>query len=404
MNEAPPRKRFSRLRQRIHIALDYSTPSDWLSVAVHRTLVVLILFSVAAIVLESVPQIAKGRERLFFAIECVAIFVFTLEYALRVWSAPEHTPYAEMHPWLARWHFVRTPLAIVDLLSIIPLYVVLFADADLRVLLILRLLRFFKLARYSPGMRSLAAAMQSERNALLASGVLLIGAMLLSSSLIHLAEGHIQPDKFGTIPDAMWWAIVTLTTVGYGDIVPITLAGRIIAGFTMVTGMLMLALPIGIVATAFSEEIHRREFVVTWGMLARVPLFSSLNASEIAELMQYLRAQNIPPETLVVRRGDPARCMYFIASGSVEIEEPTGVIRLEEGEFFGEISLLRNTQRSANVRTLGATKLLLLDAADVRALMERNDEIREAIESAAAKRRTERDSDHTEHNSPRPRF
>ncbi len=402
MIDEAQRDSLARLRRRVHFALDYSTPNDRLSVLVHRVLVLLILLSVAAIVLESVPSIAKSRERLFFAIECAAIFVFTLEYGLRVWSAPEHTPYAEMHPWAARWHFVRTPLAIVDLLSTIPLYIVLFADVDLRVLLILRLLRFFKLARYSPGMRSLAAAMQAERNALLASGVLLIGAMLVSSSLIHLVEGHVQPDKFGTIPDSMWWAIVTLTTVGYGDVVPVTLAGRIVAGCTMVTGMLMLALPIGIVATAFSEEIHKREFVVTWGMLSRVPLFASLNASEIAEVMPYLRAQTIPADTLIVRKGDPARCMYFISSGSVEIEEPAAPIQLNEGHFFGEISLLRNTQRSANVRTLESTKLLLLDAADVRALMERNDEIREAIESVAAQRHTER---HTQADrNPHPRF
>lgn len=390
MTSTEQREPVARFRQRIHFLLDYSTPNDVLSVIVHRVLVVVVLLSVAAMVMETVPAIAQGRERLFFVIECAAIVIFTAEYVLRVWSAPEHTPYAEMHPWQARWHFVRTPLAVLDLVSTIPLYVVLFADADLRVMLILRLLRFFKLARYSPGMRSLGAAIQSERNALLASGVLLIGAMLLSSALIHMVEGHIQPDKYGTIPDAMWWAIVTLTTVGYGDVVPVTLAGRIIAGLTMVTGMLMLALPIGIVASAFAEEIHRREFVVTWGMLARVPLFETLSAAEIAELMKYLRAQTVPADSLIVRRGDPARCMYFIAGGAVEIEDPSGPIVLDEGQFFGEVSLLRNTQRSANVRTRQPTKLLLLDAADVRTLMERNEEIRERIESAAARRQNER--------------
>ncbi len=404
MSSAPQREGIARLRQRIHFALDYSTPNDRLSVAVHRALVFLVILSVSAIVLESVPEVSLGREKLFLFVELVAIILFTIEYLLRIWSASEHTPYAEMHPWLARWHFVRTPLAIVDLLSTLPLYIVLFVDTDLRVLLIFRLLRFFKLARYSPGMRSLAAAIQSERNALAASAVLLIGAMLLSSSLIHLAERHVQPDNFGTIPGSMWWAIVTLTTVGYGDVVPITLAGRIIASFTMVTGMLMLALPIGIVATAFSEEIHRHEFVVTWGMLARVPLFSSLNASEIAELMQYLRAQTVPEDTLIVRRGDPARCMYFIASGAVEIEEPAHPIRLEEGDFFGEVSLLRNTQRSANIRTLQATKLLMLDAGDVHALMERNPEIREAIETLAAQRHSERGGNPDAEDFSRPRF
>ena len=120
--------------------------------------------------------------------------------------------------------------------------------------------------------------------------------------------------------------------------------------------------------------------------------------------MQYLRAQTVPADTLIVRRGDPARCMYFIASGAVEIEEPTNPIRLDEGHFFGEISLLRNTQRSANVRTLQATKLLMLDAADVRALMERNPEIRESIETLAAQRHSERGGAPGAGDFSRPRF
>ena len=120
--------------------------------------------------------------------------------------------------------------------------------------------------------------------------------------------------------------------------------------------------------------------------------------------MQYLRAQTVPAGTLIVRRGDPARCMYFIASGAVEIEEPAASIRLEEGHFFGEVSLLRNTQRSANVRTLQSTRLLLLDAADVRALMERNPEIRENIERVAAQRHSERGGAPDPGDFSRPRF
>ncbi len=404
MSNAAPSVAHMPLRRRIHFALDYSTPVDRLSVTVHRVLVLLIVLSVVAIVLESVPDIVRNHQRLFLVIEIVTILVFTIEYILRLWSAPEHTAYLEMHPWLARWHFVRSPLAVVDLLSTLPLFLVFFIDVDLRVILIFRLLRFFKLARYSAGMRSLGFVLQAERNALLACGVLLIGAMLLSSSLIHLAEGRAQPDKFGTIPESMWWAITTLTTVGYGDAVPITMAGRIIAGLTMVTGMLMLALPIGIAARAFAEEIHRREFVVTWGMLARVPLFSKLDANEIAELMQYLRAQTVPADTLIARKGEQARSIYFIASGAVEIDEAAGPIRLDEGHFFGEVALLLNTQRSSNVRSLEPTKLLVLDAADVRALMERNPDIREDIERVAAQRHSERGGEPDTQDFSPPRF
>ena len=119
------------------------------------------------------------------------------------------------------------------------------------------------------------------------------GATLISATLIHLAEREAQPDKFGTIPDAMWWSIVTLGTIGYGDVVPITPLGKLVAAMTILWGIVMIALPVGIVATAFSEQIHRRDFVVTWGMVARVPLFSGLDAAAIADIMRLLRAQTV---------------------------------------------------------------------------------------------------------------
>ena len=203
---------------------------------------------------------------------------------------------------------------------------------------------------------------------------------------MHLVEHDAQPDKFGSIPQSMWWAVVTLTTVGYGDVVPITFLGRLVAGVTMLMGIITLALPIGIVATAFAEEIHRREFVVTWSMIAGVPLFRTLNAVEIADIMRYLRARTAPVDTIVVRRGEPATSMYFIASGEVEIELPGKRIRLTTGQFFGEIALLRNQPRSATVRAVRATKLLVLDVADFHALVERNPDIGDRIQAIADER------------------
>ncbi len=374
------------LRRRVHLALDSSVASDVWTVTLHRLLVLLVLASVAAVVLESVPEIALRYGFWFTIVEHVALALFTLEYALRLWTAPEHTPYSEMHPWQARWNFAISGSAIVDLLSIVPFFLTFFVPADLKVLLVFRLLRFFKLARYSAGMRSLVAALEAERKALLASATVLFGLVLVAASAIHLVEHEAQPDKFGSIPDSMWWAIVTLTTVGYGDVVPITVAGRIVAGFTMLMGLMMLALPIGIVANAFAEEIHRREFVVTWGMLARVPLFASLDAAEIAEVMRYLRAQTVPPDTLIVRRGEEAHSMYFVAAGSVEVEAASGPIRLGEGAFFGEMALLLRSPRNANVRSVQSTKLLILDGVDLRSLMDRNPEIRRRIEAIVSAR------------------
>jgi voltage-gated potassium channel len=180
----------------------------------------------------------------------------------------------------------------------------------------------------------------------------------------------VQPDKFGTIPDAMWWAIVTLGTVGYGDAVPETPLGKLVAAAAIVGGLVMVALPVGIIASAFAKEIHRRDFVVTWSMVARVPLFAELSAAEIAQIMPLLRAQLVGPGDNIVRRGEPAHSMYFIASGDVEIELPSERVRLKGGQFFGEIAVLRQARRSATVTALSRTSLLLLDAHDFHMLMD----------------------------------
>ncbi len=374
------------LRRRVHVLLDGGAQGDGTARVVHMALVALVILSVAAVILESVPSIAHEFQRLFLATEYVAVTAFTLEYLLRLWCAPEHTPYYGMQSWAARWAFVRSGSALVDLGAILPFYASFFFGADLRILLFLRLLRFFKLARYSPGIRSLVAVLEAERKALAASAIVLLGVVLFASAAMHVAERAAQPEAFGSIPASMWWAIQTIATVGYGDVIPLTPVGRVIASMTMITGFVMLGLPVGIVATAFAEEIHRREFVVTWSMVARVPLFATLDASCIAEIMRYLRAQSVPAGALIVRRGEEAHSMYFIAAGEVEIDLPGAPTQLGEGQFFGEIAVLRKTRRTANVRALQPTKLLALDAFDLHMLMQRNPEIRRGIEAVAATR------------------
>ncbi|MFO1116477.1 MAG: cyclic nucleotide-gated ion channel [Beijerinckiaceae bacterium] len=368
-----------RLRRRVYDILDNGV-SDTAAWYVHALLVALVVVSVASVVLETVPEWRAEYGRLFLAIEIVAAIGFTLEYALRLWCAPEITAYSDMSPARARLEWARTPYAIIDLLTVAPLYLNFAAAEDLRILVLLRLLRFLKLARYSPGMRSLITALRAEKRALGASAVIIFGVILLMATAMHIAEHRAQPDRFGSIPQAMWWATITVTTVGYGDVVPVTAIGKIIASFAAVTGFLLLGLPVGIMATAFAEEIHRREFVVTWSMLARVPLFSELDAAAIAELMNHLRAQTFPAGALVVRRGDEAHSMFFVAAGEVEVELPDGRVPIGEGQFFGEVALLRDTKRTASIRTRTRTKLLALDAHDLHVLMSRNPQMRRSIE------------------------
>ena len=248
------------------------------------------------------------------------------------------------------------------------------------------ILPFFKLVRYSPALRSLLAALHAERRTLFGCVVILTGAVLLFATLLYAIEHKVQPDKFGTIPQAMWWAIVTLGTVGYGDVVPVTPLGKIVSVFAIVVGFAMIALPVAIVSRAFTDEVRRRDFIVTWAMLARVPLFSHLGASEIVDIMRLLRAQTIEAGEVLVRRGDPASSMYFITAGEVEIELPSQRVRLSNGTFFGEIALLHRTKRSGTVTAARKTKLLALDAQDFHALIERLPDLAAHVKDTAEAR------------------
>ena len=376
----------ANLRRRLYELLEHGTIGDRTAVVVGRLIVTLIVVNLVAMTLDSVPALQAQYGPLFLAIEILSLVLFTIEYGLRVWVAAEHAPYRQASERRARWNFMSSPLGIIDLLAVLPFWFALVLPADLRVFLVFRMVRFLKLARYSPAMRSLLDALYNERRALFGCFVILLGATLVAASIMHVIEGHAQPDKFGTIPDAMWWAIVTLGTIGYGDLVPVTAFGRVVASITIFAGLIMVALPIGIVATAFADEVHRRDFVVTWGMVARVPLFADLQATEIADIMRLLHAQQVEPGDVIVRRGEPAHSMYFIAAGEVEIELKHERVRLGAGHFFGEVAALHRTRRSATVTAVTRTGLLVLDAHDLHVLMDREPRIAEHIREVARAR------------------
>ena len=372
-------QRRRQTKRRLAEILERGAVGDAAGRLVDRAIVALIVVNLTAVTLESVPDLA-ARYRVGFAIiEAVSLLIFTTEYLLRVFAAGEHPAHRHLGSRVARWRYVTSWSGIIDLLAVLPFWFAFIVPADLRVLQALRILRFLKLARYSPGMRSLLDALYAERRALAGCFLILIGATLLSATAMHLVEREAQPQKFGTIPDAMWWSIVTLGTIGYGDVVPVTVFGRLVAAATIFAGLIMIALPVGIVATAFAEQIHRRDFVVTWGMVARVPLFAGLNAGQIAEIMRLMRAQAVEAGDVITRRGEPAHSMYFIAAGEVEIVLKRKRVRLGVGHFFGEIAVLRRTRRSGTVTATTRSSLLVLDAHDLRALMDREPLVAERI-------------------------
>jgi voltage-gated potassium channel len=363
------------IRHRAYEVLEREDPNDPLGKYVFRLIVVVIVINVAAAILFTDVRFARFFPKDFRVIESISLLVFGVEYIARLWACVESPHYRGVPAWKARLMYVVTPAAIIDLVAIAPFFAIRLFGADMRSLAVLRLLRFLKLARYSPGLSSLVEAIRTERHGLFACFVVLCGGVLISASAIYAAEYTAQPDKFGSIPVSMWWAVVTITTVGYGDVVPVTTFGRIIAGMTMIAGIFMLALPVGIFATAFIEVIRRRAFVVTWGMVARLPVFASLDAAALAEVVPRLRARAIDAGEIVVARGQVPRALFFIVAGLVEIDGSGQQVRLNPGEFFGEIRAGRLEEIDARVRALEATQLLVLTADDIDAVISGNEEL-----------------------------
>ena len=380
------RVRVTELRRRVYQVLEQGPVGDAMGVVIDRLLVLLILLNLVAVALESVPEYGARYALAFNLIEIVSLVVFTVEYGMRLWVAVEHGPHRHLNGARARLKYALSPAGIVDLAAVLPFWFAFVLPADLRFVLVFRIVRFFKIARYSPAMRSLLDVLYRERRALFGCVVITMGSALVAAALMHLAEGKVQPDRLGTIPDALWWAIVTVGTIGYGDVVPVTVLGKLIATGTIFIGVIMMALPVGIIATAFAEQIHRRDFIVTWGMIARVPLFAELNAAAISDIMQLLRAQVAEAGETIVRAGDPAHSMYFIAAGEVEVALKKEMLRLGVGHFFGEVAVLRRAHRSATATALTRTNLLVLSAQDLHALMQRDSRIAARIKDVVEKR------------------
>ncbi|MES1150199.1 MAG: ion transporter, partial [Bradyrhizobium guangdongense] len=227
-----------------HDPLAYSAGSGFI-----QLIVTVIMLDVVAMVLASVPDFDAQFGALFTAVAVLSVIVFALEYAARLWTVAGHTQH-NASALSDRLSYAFSALGIIDLLAFLPAAIVL-ASGRHATLAALGVLPFFKLIRYSPAMRSLLAAVHAERRALIGCIVILIGVVLTFASLLYAIERDVQPDKLGTIPQAMWWAIVTLGTVGYGDVVPVTPLGKFVSVFAIVSGFAMIALPVAIISTAF---------------------------------------------------------------------------------------------------------------------------------------------------------
>lgn len=378
------------LRARIYRIIECSDPDDWKGQWFDCFMIVLIITNVLAVILETVAEIAAAYATFFYLFELFSVSVFTVEYGLRMWSVVENQDEEGFrHPVKGRIKYAMTPMALIDLMAIAPFFLAFIFSADLRFMRIFRLLRLLKLTRYSTAIHTLWAALMSQRRALGAALVIIFILLVFSSSIIFLMEKEAQPEAFSSIPAAMWWGLATLTTVGYGDITPVTAVGKVFGAFIMVLGVGMFALPAGILATGFSNEIRKREFVVTWNMVAAVPFFATLDAMRISEIANLLEIRMVPPRHVVVHKGDKADSMCFISSGTVSVDVGPEPHILGAGDFFGEIALLKDCERTATVTTITECQLLVLSVENFNRLLKGDEKIQEALTQTMEERLAE---------------
>jgi voltage-gated potassium channel len=225
-----------------------------------------------------------------------------------------------------------------------------------------------------PGLRQLRRVLVLESGPLLSVLVIFLMVLFMASVAEYFLERDVQPAGFSSVPAALWWAVATLTTTGYGDVVPITPLGRVVAAMVMICGL------------GFAAETRRYNFLKTWESVSKVPFFAALGPAAIADVTGMLRTMDLPAGTMIIRKGQVGDCMYFIATGEVEVDLPGKKVTLGDGAFFGEMALLGNNLRSANITTTRVSQLLVLDLVDFRLLMARHPDLAETIDAEAKRR------------------
>ena len=282
--------------------------------------------------------------------------------------------------------YLLSPACWVDVLSVFPVPIALTCGLAPPTAWLFASLWVLKLAQHSSGFAQLGRVFVLEAKPLASVLVLFLIALFLAAAVMHVIERDGQPAAFGSLPAALWWAVVTLTTTGYGDEVPHTHLGHLVGALVMICGIATFGLWTGILATGFAAESRRRNFLQTWEAVSKVPFFQTLDPSAITEITQVLRRVEMPARVSVIRRGRVGDCMYFIVDGEVQVDVAPTPVRLGAGTFFGELALLGDSIRTANVTTTKQSTLLTLDLADFRKLMAHHPELARVIEAEGKKR------------------
>ena len=374
------------LRQWTHTVLEEGQVDSLIGTIIEALLVLLIIANVAAVALETIPSMYGRFRGAFSAFEQFSLFAYGLEYILRVWSSVEDPRIAVRGPLNGRAAFALRPLMLVDFMAFAPSILGLFLGFDFRVLRIFRLFRLLKLARYSQALQALLSVLLAERSALFASFILLIATTCFCGELMHLAEGTVQPRTLGTMPNAMYWAITTLATVGYGDITPITPLGKLIAGMTMVLGLAAFALPVGIIANGFVTGLSRRRFAFTWTMLRRQPLFHGFDVDALNDVLESLSAAVVREHSQITVSGRNADTFYLVVAGRACFESGAAVREIGPGGLIGVETYIHDAVYDDTVTAETELRVVALPGDELRRLCRKYPLLKERIEKALAER------------------
>jgi voltage-gated potassium channel len=246
------------IRRRIFEIIEKSQGSDPASSVFDVSLIALILLNIAAVIAASFSGFAVAHAAGLHGFEVFSVIVFTIEYVLRLWTAQNKYPGAK-HPYL-KHSFSAS--AIMDLLAILPFYLPFLIPVDLRFLRAIRLLRIvriFKLSRYNKAMNLMIHVLKKEREKIIMTAFMTVIMLILSASVMYHIENSVQPEQFSNILETIWWAVATLTTVGYGDVYPVTVAGKILGGVIAILGIGLVALPAGIISSGFVNAIGDKD-------------------------------------------------------------------------------------------------------------------------------------------------
>lgn len=245
------------LKQYVFSVLETEAYKTFVGKIVNTTIISLIILNVIGLILHTVPEYADAYVLEFYILEISSTILFSIEYIARIWVSNLKRPYKE--PIKGRLKYILSPMALVDLFSILPYFIVLFTALDLRFLTIIRffrLLRIFKLRRYSSAIHMLFKVVEDKKEELVITFGTIIILLIFSSSFMYLIEHDAQPEQFSSIPATMWWSVMTLTTVGYGDMIPITPIGKVLSAFIAMLGIAMFALPAAMLSSGFTEQIQ----------------------------------------------------------------------------------------------------------------------------------------------------